>query len=72
MDSIPNLMTPTEAGRIVGRDPRTIAGWVRSDSVPGMGVEIAGRVFIRRRVLEELVNGDGGRPSTRLAQRVTA
>ena len=49
------LVTPAEAARITGRDPRTIRRWVRGDSVPELGVEIDGRVFIRLTVLERLL-----------------
>ena len=52
------LITPTEAARIVGVDPRTVAKWVRRSQVPRLGIEIGGRVFIRRAEVERLVNGD--------------
>ena len=55
---LPNLITATEASKLVGRDPRTIARWVRRDAIPRLGVVIAGRVYIRRGVLEDLLNGD--------------
>lgn len=60
MDTIelPNLITATEASKLVGRDPRTIASWVRRGAVPRLGVEIAGKVYIRRQVLEALLRGD--------------
>jgi hypothetical protein len=51
------LLSLKEAGRIAGRDWRTVLGWARSGDVPGLGVEINGRVLIRRRALEELVQG---------------
>jgi hypothetical protein len=54
----PALLTQTEAARIVGRDPRTVASWVRRGAIPRLGVVIADKVFVRRHVLEALVSGD--------------
>ena len=49
------LLTPREAGELLGRDPRTIRKWVRE--VPELGFEIAGRIFVRRHVVERLLYG---------------
>ncbi len=49
------LLTVAEAARVVGRDPRTVRRWVREEAVRGLGLEIGGRVFVRRSVLERLV-----------------
>ena len=52
------LITPAEAARIVGVDPRTVSKWVRRSEVPGLGIEIAGRVFVRRSAIARLVDGE--------------
>ena len=49
------LMTPGEAARVTGRDSRTLSRWVREDVVPGLGVLVGQRVFIRRSALERLI-----------------
>ena len=54
---LPSLITATAAARMIGRDPRTIARWVRQGAVPRLGVEIAGRVYVRVPVLEALARG---------------
>ena len=54
---LPSLISATEAARRIGRDPRTIVGWVRQNAVPGLGVEICGRVYVRLPVLETLARG---------------
>lgn len=51
------LLTPVQAGRISGRDPRTIRKWVVTNAVPNLGVEIGGRVFVRRWALSRLLEG---------------
>ena len=51
------LLTPSQAARISGRDPRTIREWVRTGAVPDLGVEIGGRVFVRRWALSRLLEG---------------
>ena len=55
---VSGLITATEAAQMAGRDPRTLARWVRQNAVPRLGVEIAGRVYVRRGVLEQLLRGD--------------
>ena len=52
------LITPTEAARMVGVDPRTVSNWVRRSQVPRLGFVVGGRVFIRRVEVERLLNGD--------------
>lgn len=54
------LLTPSQAARISGRDPRTIRKWVLTDAFPNLGVEIAGRIFVRRAVLERLLGVPAG------------
>ena len=54
---LPSLITATAAGRMIGKDPRTVARWVRQGAVPRLGVEIAGRVYVRVPVLEALARG---------------
>ena len=54
---IPELITASDAARLLGRNSRTIARWVRQDAVPGLGVEICGRVYVRLPVLEALARG---------------
>ncbi len=54
---LPSLITVTAAARMIGRDPRTVARWVRQGAVPRLGVEIAGRVYVRVPVLEALAYG---------------
>ena len=54
------LISPTEAAKIAGVDPRTLSRWVRQSYVPGLGFEIGGRLFIRRASLERLVHGEEG------------
>ena len=49
------LLSAAEAGELLGKDPRTVTKWVRRSEVPGLGVEIAGRVYVRRAVLEKLI-----------------
>ena len=51
------LLTPVQAARISGRDPRTIRKWVVTNAVPDLGVEIGGRVFVRRWALSRLLEG---------------
>ena len=55
--NLPELITGTEAARLIGRNPRTVARWVRRDAVPGLGVEICGRIYVRLPVLEALARG---------------
>ena len=57
------LMTPGEAARVTGRDSRTLSRWVREDVVPGLGVLVGQRVFIRRSALERLIGEPVGSDS---------
>ena len=52
------LLTTGEAAKILGRERRTLARWIRRNEVPGLGLVIGGRVYVRRHVLEALLNGD--------------
>ena len=52
------LLTVKEAARILGRDPRTVTGWLKSGEVPRLGIRISGRVWVRREVLESLLRGE--------------
>ena len=54
---LPELITGTEAARLIGKNPRTVARWVRRNAVPGLGVEICGRIYVRLPVLEALARG---------------
>ncbi len=65
-NTVKQLITPTEAARIVGVDPRTLSKWVRRCQIPRLGFEVGGRVFIRLSEVERLVNGD--RDATRVGQ----
>ena len=59
------LLTPSQAARIIGRDPRTIRKWVLTDAFPNLGVEIGGRVFVRGVVLERLLGVPASSEPTR-------
>lgn len=63
----PALMTPAEAARLIGRDPRTISGWARQNHVPNLGVVIAGRLYVRRHVIESLISGPMDHGASQLA-----
>jgi len=52
------LLPATEAAEILGRSPATIRTWIREGRVPGLGVRIGKMVYVRRRVLEELMGLD--------------
>ena len=54
---IPELLSLRAAARLVGTDWRTLRTWARTGDVPGLAVEINGRLHIRRAVLEQLVRG---------------
>lgn len=69
-DKVGHLITATEAGRVAGVDARTVARWAREDHVPGLGVEIAGRLFIRHPILMDLLEGHA-RDASALATRTT-
>ena len=50
------LLKIAEAARLAGRDPRTIQRWC--SKVPDLGVVIGTVLYVRRSVLERLINGD--------------
>ena len=54
------LLTVAEAARILGRDRRTVSNWLHEDRIPRLGIEIAGRIYVRRHVLERVILGDEG------------
>ena len=49
------LISATQAARIAGADPRTVRRWVTEDLVPGLGIVIGGRVYVRPQALESLL-----------------
>ena len=57
------LLTIKEAADILGRDRRTVTVWLRENRIPRLGIDIAGRLYVRRHVL---ANTD---PSTLLRTR---
>ncbi len=61
------LMTVTEAARLIGRDPRTVSTWARQNHVANLGVLIAGRLYVRRHVIESLISGRVDHDATHLA-----
>ena len=57
MDRLPALMDLKEAARLVGRDWKTVRRWA-ADPHSGVGVEIAGRLYVRKAKLAEIVGFD--------------
>lgn len=49
------LLTPSEAAEVTGRDYRTLRRWVVDEAIPGLGLIIEGRVYIRRTELAKLL-----------------
>jgi len=56
-DTFPELMSLRQAAEMSGRDWRTLKSWARSGDVPGLAVEINGRMLVRKSVLRELLSG---------------
>ena len=67
--TLPTLISVSEAARLAGRDSRTIAGWVRGRECPRLGLEISGRIWVRREVLVNLIRGE---LDADIGRRVTA
>ena len=67
--TLPTLISLCEAARLAGRDSRTIAAWVRGGECPRLGLEISGRIWVRREVLVNLIRGE---LDADIGQRVTA
>lgn len=62
--SLPELLTIPGAARALGRDPRTIARWLRSPEGEGLLVVLGGRRYVRRDALVELIAGATPTPNT--------
>jgi excisionase family DNA binding protein len=50
------LITPQEAADLAGLHVQTIRRWIRDD-VPGLGVVVGRRYWVRRAALMELIEG---------------
>lgn len=51
------LLSVGESAQLLGLDARTVRSWVRDDRVPGLGVLVGRRTFIRAAVLERFLRG---------------
>ena len=51
------ILTMTEAGRLVGRNPRVVKGWIDSGEVSNLGLKIGNQLYVRRLELERLITG---------------
>ena len=65
----PALMTPRQAAEVLGRNVRTVTRWPRNGTIPGLGVQIGQRLFIRHSVLQRLI-GDQTSAQGRDTRRV--
>ena len=61
---LPELLTVPAAARALGRDPRTIARWLRSPEAEGLLVVLGGRRYVRRAALVEMIAGATPTPIT--------
>jgi len=68
MDSNLELLTLSEAGRVLRVGESTIRGWRLSGRYPALFVKVGGRVLISRRALEDLIE-QGKNRTTGTAQR---
>ena len=62
--SLLELLTIPAAARALGRDPRTLARWLRSREAQGVLVVLGGRRYVRRTALVELIAGATPTPIT--------
>ena len=62
MDRLPALMDLKDAACLVGRDWKTVRRWA-ADPDSGIGVELAGRLYVRKAKLAEIVGFDLDEPT---------
>jgi hypothetical protein len=61
---LPELITVAAAARALGRDPKTVAKWLRSPEAEGVVVVLGNRRYLRRAALVELIAGATPTPNT--------